>query len=71
MGVVSRLGKGEDIWVGMWPLTLRQTRKRKFEKRNPTYINALKNKSEKSFVYYRKPLKEVPKALAEAVSELW
>ena len=61
--------QGADAWVGMWPPSLRQTQKSRFENNN-SYANALTNLSEKSLVFYRKALKEVFKTLAEADSEL-
>ena len=45
--------------------------KRRFERCNPTYINALTNISERALGYYRKSIKELSKTLAEAISELW
>ena len=62
--------QGMDVWVGMWPLSLRQTLKSRFEN-SSNYSNVLKNLSEKRLVFFRKKLKEVSKILAKAVSELW
>ena len=62
--------QGADVWVGMWPPTLRQTLKHRFERSNPLYINAHTNISERALGYCRKSLKDVSKTLAEAVPEL-
>ena len=62
--------QGADIWVGMWPPSLRQVLKLRFES-SSNYANTLTNMSEKTLVFLRKALKDVSKTLAEAVSELW
>ena len=62
--------KGGDVWVGMWSLHLKQLLKIRFESSNCTYNNAFSNLTEKKLTFYRKALKELPKTLAEAVSEL-
>ena len=62
--------QGAGVWVGMWPPSLRQTLKSLFENIK-NYANALTNETEKKLILFRKALKEVSKALAEAVLELW
>ena len=54
----------------MWPPYLRQTLKSRFEN-SSDYANTLTSITEKQQISPRKALKEVSKALAEAVSELW
>ena len=51
--------QGADVWVGMWSPTLWQTLKHKFERSDPTYINALTNISERVQRYYRNHLKKL------------
>ena len=62
--------QGADAWVGMWPLTLRRALKSRYEN-SSNYSNSLTTLSEKRLVILRKALKEVPKTLAEVVTELW
>ena len=40
--------QGADVWVGIWPPTLRQTQKHRFERSNPTNNNTLTNISERA-----------------------
>ena len=54
----------------MWPPTLIQTLKSRFEI-SSNCSNALTILSDKRLVFPRKALKEVSKTLAEAVLELW
>ena len=49
-----------DVWVGMWPPTLSQALKRRFERNNATYINGLTNISEIALAYYRNLSKQCP-----------
>ena len=67
--IVATLPQGVDIWVGMCPPSLIQTLKSRF-KNCSNYSNTPTDLSEKRLVFFRKALKKVSKALAEAVSEL-
>ena len=58
-----------DVWVGMWPPSLRRALKSRFEK-SSNYANTLTNLIEKRLVFFTKALKEVSKILAKTVSEL-
>ena len=62
--------QGADAWVGMWPPTIRQILKSRFDN-SCNNANSLTHLSKKRLVFVRKALNEVSKILAEAVSELW
>ena len=62
--------QGADVWVEMWPPSLRQILKSRYEN-SSKYTNALTNLSVKRLIHFRKALKDVSKTLAEAVSEFW
>ena len=49
--------QGSDVWVEMWPPSLRQTLKSGYEI-SSNYANELINLSEKRLVFFRKALKE-------------
>ena len=59
-----------DVWEGMWPPHLRQLLKRRFGSSNSAYNNAISKLTEKQLTFYRKALKDLSKALVEAVNEL-
>ena len=46
--------QGADVWVGMWPPSLRQTLKSRYEN-SSNYANVLINLSEKRLVFFGKP----------------
>ena len=70
LGIAVPHPQGMDVWVGMWPPSLKQTLKSRFE--NSTNCpNSVTNLTEKLLVFFRKALKEVSTTLAGAISELW
>ena len=70
LGIAVRHPQVADVWLGMCPLMLRQAVKRNL-KAAISHTAMHSQTYQKTPVYYRKAPKEVPKTLAEIVSELW